>query len=158
MDQALISLKPHYADLILSGEKTVELRNRVVRLKPGTRIWIYATRPVSGIVALAEVDSVVHASPAEIWIRFEREICIDKIQFDSYIENRENVSALILTSIKKLHKSITLDWIRRSVSNFHPPQFYTYLSLDSRLSSTLNRILHPGDFSSQELAAIADTQ
>ena len=88
MNQAILSLKPQFADLILSGEKTVELRNRVVRMEPGTVIWIYATKPVGGIVARAELDSVVHDTPSEIWIRFEREMCIDRAHFDSYIDNR----------------------------------------------------------------------
>ena len=102
MSQVILSLKPQYVDLILSGEKAVELRNRVVRMEPGTMIWIYATRPVGGIVALAELDSVVHDTPAEIWFRFEREMCIDREHFDSYIDNRESVSALKLSSVRKL--------------------------------------------------------
>ena len=72
MKQAIISLKPQYAELILSGKKTVELRNRIVRMEPGTVIWIYATRPFGGIVALAELDSVVHDTPAGIWVRYGR--------------------------------------------------------------------------------------
>ena len=156
MDQAIISLKPRYVDLILSGEKTVELRNRVVRMEPGTVIWIYATRPVGGIVAVAELDSVVHDTPAEIWIRYEREMCIDRDHFDSYINNRESASALILSSVTKLEQSVTLDWIRRSVSNFQPPQFYSRLSLDGRLSSTLNGALQTGDSSTLDLSAVAD--
>ena len=156
MDQTIISLKPRYVDLILSGEKTVELRNRVVRMEPGTVIWIYATRPVGGIVALAELDSVVHDTPAEIWLRYEREICIDRAHFDSYINNRESVSALILSSVRKLKQSVTLDWIRRSTGNFQPPQFYSRLSLDDRLSSTLNNALRVGDSSTLDLATAAD--
>ena len=156
MEQALLSLKPQYVDLILAGEKTVELRNRIVRMEPGTVIWIYATRPVGGIVALAELDSVVHDTPAEIWIRFEREMCIDRSHFDSYINNRESVSALILSSVRKLKQSVTLDWIRRSVSNFQPPQFYSRLSEGGRLSSTLNGALQTGDSSTLDFAAGAD--
>ena len=156
MNQAIISLKPRYVDLVLSGKKTVELRNRIVRMNSGTRIWIYATRPVSGIVALAEVASVVHGAPLDIWNRFEREMCIDKICFDSYIKDRERVSALMLTSIRKLKPSVTLDWIRRSVGDFQPPQFYAHLTLDGRLSSTLNRALHLGDTPTLNLAAVAD--
>ena len=158
MNQAIISLKPRYVDLVLSGEKTVELRNRIVRMNSGTRIWIYATRPVCGIVALAEVASVVHSAPMDIWNRFEREMCIDKTCFDSYIKNRECVSALVLTSIRKLKHSVTLDWIRRSVDDFQPPQFYAHLALDGRLSSTLNRVLHPDDSSTLNLAAVADAR
>ena len=155
-DQAIISLKPQYAELILAGEKTVEMRNRVVRMEPGTAIWMYATRPVAGIVALAELDSVVHDTPAEIWVRFEREMCIDRAHFDSYINNREPVSALILSSVRKLKHSVTLDWIRRSIGSFQPPQFYSRLSLDGRLSSTLNGVLQSGDSSTLDLAAAAD--
>lgn len=156
MEQAILSLKPQFVDLILSGEKTVELRNRIVRMEPGTVIWIYATRPVGGIVALAELVSVVHDTPAEIWIRFEREMCIDKSHFDSYINNRESVSALILSSVRELKQSVTLDWIRRSVGSFQPPQFYSRLSLDGRLSSTLNSALNAGSSSTPNLAAVAD--
>lgn len=156
MEQAIISLKPQYVDLILSGEKTVELRNRVIRMEPGTVIWIYATKPVGGIVALAELDSVVHDTPAEIWVRFEREMCIDRAHFDSYINNRESVSALILSSVRRLQQSVTLDWMRRSIGSFQPPQFYSRLSPDDRLSSTLNSVLQPGDSSTLDLAAATD--
>ena len=156
MDQAILSLKPQYAELILSGEKTVELRNRVVRMEPGTVIWFYAKKPVGGIVALAKLESVVHDTPAEIWIRYEREMCIDRVHFDSYINNRESVSALILSSVKRLKHSVTLDWIRRSVSNFQPPQFYSRLSLDGRLFSTLNGTLQAGDSSTLDLATAKD--
>lgn len=153
MDQAILSLKPQYAELILSGEKTVELRNRVIRMEPGTVIWIYATKPVGGIVALAKLDSVVHDTPAEIWVRFEREMCIDRAHFDSYIDNRESVSALVLSSVHKLKRSLTLDWIRRSIGSFQPPQFYSRLSMDGRLSSTLNSVLQTGDSSTLDLTA-----
>ena len=156
VDQAIISLKPQYMDLVLSGKKTVELRNRIVRMKPRTVIWIYATKPVGGIVALAELDSVVHDTPSAIWIRYEREMCIDREHFDSYINNRKSVSALILSSVRKLSHSLTLDWIRRSIGSFQPPQFYSRLSLDGRLSSTLNSVLQPGDSSTLDLATATD--
>ena len=156
MEQAILSLKPQYVELILSGKKTVELRNRIVRMEPGTVIWIYATKPVGRIVALAELDSVVHDTPAEIWVQYGREICIDRAHFDSYINNRESVSALILSSVRKLKHSVTLDWIRRSTGNFQPPQFYSRLSLDGRLSSTLNNALRVGDSSTLDLATAAD--
>ena len=142
MTQAIISLKPNYGDLILSGDKTVELRNRVVRVTPGTKIWIYVTHPASHIVAMANVELVVHNRPSVIWSRFGKEICIDKDRFDSYVGGRNCVSALVLSSVTKLDEPITLDGIRRKVRTFHPPQFYTYLSPGSGLFTTLNRALN----------------
>ena len=140
MSQAIFSLKPQYARLVLSGDKTVELRNRIVRLKPRTRIWIYATRPVGRIVGVAEIELVVHARPAEIWRRFGEEICVDKNGFDSYIGDRERVSALVLGAVEELAGSMTLDRIRRAVRGFQPPQFYARVPAGSRLRGTLNRI------------------
>lgn len=140
MSQAIISLKPRYARLVLSGDKTVELRNRIVRLKPGTLIWIYATRPMARIVGVAEVESVVHAGPAEIWRRFGEDICVDRSGFDSYIGNRERVSALVLGAVEELGGVMTLDRIRRSVRAFQPPQFYARLPAGSRLRDTLDSI------------------
>jgi hypothetical protein len=48
-DEILISLKPKHAAHIFEGEKTVELRKRRPNIKPGTRIWIYATSPTAAI-------------------------------------------------------------------------------------------------------------
>ena len=140
MSQAIISLKPRYAKLVVSGDKTVELRNRIVRLKPGTLIWIYATRPMARIVGIAELELVVHAGPAEIWRRFGEDICLDRNGFDSYIGNRDRVSALMLRSAKELADFMTLDRIRQSVQAFQPPQFYARLPRGSRLRGALDII------------------
>ena len=145
MSQVIISLKPRYAKLVLSGNKTVELRNRRVRLKPGTLVWLYATRPMACIVGVAEVESVVHANPAEIWRRFGEDIGIDRNGFDSYIGDRERVSALVLRSVERLGDFMTLDRIRKSVRAFQPPQFYARLPQGSRLRGTLDSIRQVGE-------------
>ena len=140
MGHAIISLKPRYADLILTGKKSVELRNRIIRLKPGTAIWIYATRPVGRIVAFAKVKAVVHDEPTLIWKQFKRDICIDKAEFNSYTEDKEHVSAVTLTGVQELTEAPTLDGIRELAGAFHPPQFYAYLKSENGLLGFLNAI------------------
>ena len=140
MGHAIISLKPRYADLILTGKKSVELRSRIVRLKPGTTIWIYSTRPVGRIVGFAEVKSVVHDEPTLIWRRFRKKICIDEAEFNSYTEDRERVSAVTLTGVQELTEAPTLDGIRELAGTFHPPQFYAYLTSENELLGVLNAI------------------
>src|SRR4051794_32919901 len=44
---AIISIHPSYADAILAGEKTIELRRRIPNISQGARLWIYATRPIA---------------------------------------------------------------------------------------------------------------
>ena len=140
MRQAIISLKPRYADLILTGKKSVELRSRIVRLKPGTAIWIYATLPVGRIVGFAEVKSVVHGKPTLIWRRFKNKICIDEAEFNSYTEDRERVAAVTLTGVQELTEAPTLNGIRELAGTFHPPQFYAYLTSENELLGVLNAI------------------
>ena len=80
MSQVIMSLKPEYGELVFSGSKTVELRNRIVRIDPGTTIWMYFTSPVSKIVGVVDVRSVVYGSPLEIWRRFHERMCIDQVR------------------------------------------------------------------------------
>lgn len=138
MSNAIISLKPRYAELVVSGKKSVELRNRIVRLNPGTTVWIYATLPVGRIVAFAEVESIVHGKPTLIWRSFKKDICIDKTLFDSYTKDRERVSAVKLTAVRELPEAPTLDGIRKVVGTFHPPQFYARLAAESGLLGILS--------------------
>ena len=138
MSQVMISLRPVYGKLVLSGSKTVELRNRVVRIDPGTTIWLYLTRPVGKIVALADVSSVIHGRPPEIWERFHQRMCIDRPQFDDYVGDRVCVSALVLACVRKLDKPVPIGGIRRVVRSFHPPQFYARIFPESGLFRLLN--------------------
>lgn len=144
MNHAIISLKPRYADLILSGKKSVELRNRIVKLKPGTTIWIYATRPVGRIVAFAKVKAVDYGEPTLIWKQFKNNICIKKTEFNSYTEDKKRVSAVTLTRVRELTEALTetltLDGIRGLTGAFQPPQFYAYLRSENELFEVLNGI------------------
>ena len=133
-----MSLKPEYGELVFSGSKTVELRNRVVRIEPGTTIWIYFTIPVREIVGVADVRSVVYGSPPEIWRRFHKRMCIDRVRFEEYVGDRVRVTALVLKDVRKLDSPVPIGSIRRVVRSFHPPQFYSRVMPDSRLFGALN--------------------
>lgn len=138
MSQIIISLKSHYAELVLSGEKTVELRNRPVRLEKGTKVWIYEVRPKGCIVATAKVRAVSHGSPYKIWKDFGKKIGMRKKDFDEYMKGKTSVSAIVLGAVRKLRPCLTLENIRESEENFHPPQFYKCLSQDEKLFEILN--------------------
>ena len=138
MSQVIISLRPEYGELVMSGSKTVELRNRIVKIDSGTTIWIYITRPVGEIVARANIRSVIHDSPLEIWTRFHVQLCIDKEGFENYVSGRDQVSALVLEDVRKMDKPVTRGSIRRVVRAFHPPQFYARIMPESSLFRALN--------------------
>ena len=59
MVKALLSVKPEYAEKILSGEKIYEFRRRIFKRKDVDILVIYATRPQCRVVADAiELRSV----------------------------------------------------------------------------------------------------
>ena len=64
----LISIKPFYAEAILSGQKTVEFRKRNFPKRVGTMV-LYATSPVKRIVGFAKVRAVVVLGPEGAWRR-----------------------------------------------------------------------------------------
>ena len=138
ISQVIISLKPAYGELVLSGAKTVELRNRIVRIEPGTTMWIYVTCPVAKIVALAELSCVIHDSPSVIWRRYRERMCIDRVRFDDYVGGRVRVSALVLKGVRELDDPVPMDGLRREVQSFQPPQFYSRVAPESGLFRALN--------------------
>ena len=140
MQQVIISLKPLFSKLVLSGSKTVELRNRIVRIEPPTTVWIYVKYPIGKIVALADVEQVVHDSPGAIWKRYRKEMCIGAAEFKEYVGNRDLVSAIVLRKLMILNDPMSIVNIRRVDNGFQPPQFYSYVSPDSALFAILERL------------------
>ena len=54
----LLCLRPRFAEAILSGAKTVELRRRPINTQPGTPILLYASSPTMAIVGTARLREI----------------------------------------------------------------------------------------------------
>src|SRR5690348_16354315 len=94
--ELLISLKPQYADAILAGQKTVELRRGRVNVNPGARLWIYSTLPRGRIEGSFTVDKVIAGSAATIWRQFGSRAFVSKQAFDEYVLGAKDVSAILI--------------------------------------------------------------
>ena len=127
MSDALISIKPQFVGKILSGRKSIEIRNRTVILSPGTRLWIYNTLPIGRIDAVALVDFVETGSPSAIWKRFHEKIGISAAEFQEYINQSSRVSAISLIQACRVSGPLTLTYLRSAVPGFHPPQFIKHI-------------------------------
>ena len=108
MTEILISIKPRYVDMLVSGCKTVEIRKRAVRAPAGARIWIYATSPRQQVVASARLKATASAAPDEIWRTFGDRSGIDRREFDAYVGDVGLVSALTLTEIDEFDTPLCL--------------------------------------------------
>src|SRR5215204_963173 len=62
-----VSLKPRFAEMILAGEKTVELRRVRPAVSPGALVVLYASSPVKEVVGTGRVAAIEASSPSALW-------------------------------------------------------------------------------------------
>ena len=123
-----LSLRPEYADLILSGGKTVELRRKRPMIERDEMIILYASSPIKSILGVARVRSVVQGSVNEIWRKFGRDSGITKKAYEDYFDNAVDATAITLNGTKRLSRPRSLHAIREIIDGFAPPQSFRYLT------------------------------
>ena len=125
--EAIISIHPEFAEAILSGEKTVELRRRIPRTPVGTRLWIYATRPRAAVVGTAVIEKILRRTPLTIWNAYKSQLCIRRGAYDAYFNGCDEAVAIFLTEVAT-HRPIPIDELREMKTGFHPPQVLARIS------------------------------
>jgi predicted transcriptional regulator len=124
---AIISIHPCYADAILDGTKTIELRRRIPELANGTRLWIYATRPVAAVVGVVTITDVNRAHPRAIWQKHKNAAGVDHASFKEYFFGAQEAVAILLAAAKRVGP-ITIEQLREIRDSFHPPQVLVRLT------------------------------
>jgi predicted transcriptional regulator len=120
----LLSIKPKYADLILSGSKRVEFR-RTWAKQDVSVIVLYSSFPVQRIVGAVAVDQIVVASPTSLWKTCaERGGGLTRNELRSYFVGKRKGVAVLLGEVWKLAKLVDPSDVIRA---FRPPQSFRYL-------------------------------
>jgi predicted transcriptional regulator len=125
---AIISIHPTYADAILAGTKTIELRRRTPELRSGMRLWIYATRPTGAVVGYVTIQDVAKAHPQTIWRKHRSGAGVDHASFKAYFNGAKVAVAILLAAARRI-APITVDQLREIRDSFHPPQVLTHLTV-----------------------------
>ncbi len=124
----LLSLRPRFADLILSGEKDIELRRtRPTRAHPGTTVLLYAASPQKLAVGTAKLVSIHDGTPSSIWKRFGRRAVISKREFDAYYQGATHAIAIEVADVRHLDEPVPLALLRSRWKGFRPPQSFRYI-------------------------------
>lgn len=127
-DSALfLSLRPRFAELLLNGKKTVELRRVRPNVAPGTSVLLYASSPTMKLVGRAEVADVEVASTKQIWREHGRKTGISKGEYKDYFEGLDEAVAIKLVNVRRLPNPRPLQDLRDRLTGFQPPQSYRYL-------------------------------
>ncbi len=97
MLNALFSIKPRYAECILSNMKKFEFRTSVCK-QIIDKIIIYETFPVCKIVGEVSVVEILKNSPNIIWQITKDYAGISAEKFNEYFKDREMAFAYVLTN------------------------------------------------------------
>jgi predicted transcriptional regulator len=121
-----MAIQPGYAEAILAGVKTVELRKRVLAPDIET-VLVYETSPTKAIVGSFAVSGIEVASPEVIWARHWRQAEISRKAFDHYYTGASIAVAISLTCSRRFSYAVGLAQL-----NPRPavPQSFNYLSAE----------------------------
>ena len=120
----LMSIQPRFANAILDGTKTVELRRKPPRDQPDVVI-IYGSGTAKSVLGVAQLKQVHISTPDEIWKRFGATAGVTQAEFNEYFEGSETASALELTHPRRSGDDVPLSRLREL--GLEPPQSWRYL-------------------------------
>lgn len=119
---AIFSVKPDYADRILSGEKKVEFR-RVKCKKDIDTILIYATQPIAKIIGEVSVANVIEDTKEALWNFTSSCAGIEHEDFLRYYKDKRNAIAYVLEKPHRYKELLDISAYGLST----PPQSFRYL-------------------------------
>ncbi len=140
----LISVKPEFAEKIISGEKTIELRKSAPRkVSKENYILIYVTSPVKELWGICKINNIIKDNPKSFWENYGSKTGVTEAQYNEYYKTSKNAYGIELKEIRNFSKySIELKNLKKAFPNFMPPQTYTYIKRDEINFSVLKQILN----------------
>ena len=123
----LISVRPRFAEMIFSGNKTVELRRVCPKISLGDLALVYVSSPAKELQGAFEVGKIISASPSALWKKVGKKTGISRKEFIAYFHGKTKAHALMIIRAWKLAVPICLTTLRRRKGGFRPPQNFHYL-------------------------------
>lgn len=116
-----LSIKGIYAERIMNGTKTIELRKRPIGMELGDLILLYETAPDSIIQGGFIADKLISLPVSKMWDKYHSSMGVEKKFYDSYFENCEIAyGTLVYKSFT--FSCLSLKEIYKLCPGFVPPQ------------------------------------
>lgn len=132
----VLSLKPRFAEAILAGTKTVELRRTTPKIEVPTRALLYASTPVRALLGTCIITDVRTANLTALWREYGSRSELSHNEYKRYFEGLDIGTALILAHQRPLDRMVPLQDLRAKPRGFRPPQSFAYVD-----TKTGNRLL-----------------
>lgn len=121
--KVILSIKPIYAEKILNGEKTFELRKSIFKKDNIEKVIIYASSPISKVIGEFEIESILHDDVNELWKKTKENNGVEKTFFNEYFENREKGYAIKIKNTKRYKVYYNI----KEKYGLKAPQSFSYL-------------------------------
>jgi predicted transcriptional regulator len=126
---ALLSVKPCYAEAILSGRKMWEFRRVVPTHRDGLVCVLYASSPVRRIVGAFYSSYTENGTVSEVWAATHGLRGVTEENYRHYFEGTDTASAMLVSGVHRVEPMV----LGAISDNESPPQSFRYLSLVERV-------------------------
>lgn len=116
-----LSIKRIYAERIVSGAKTIELRKRPIGMELGNLILLYETAPDSTIKSGFIADRTICLPISKMWDQYSSVMGVEREFYDRYFENCEVAYGTLIYQSFYFH-NLPLEQIYKLCPGFVPPQ------------------------------------
>jgi predicted transcriptional regulator len=116
-----LSIKRIYAERIITGIKTIELRKRPIGMELGDLILLYETAPDSVIRGGFIADKTISLPVLQMWEKYHSVMGVEKEFYDSYFDNCEFAYGTLIYR-NFAFPELTLNQIYQECPGFMPPQ------------------------------------
>ena len=123
----IISIRPHFCQLIFDGKKLYEYRKRVFKSSDVDKVYIYASKPISRIVGYFTIKRIIDDSPSMVWNMTHEHGGISKEQFQEYFKGHKVAHAIEIDEVVELDIPINP---KEVIQGFTAPQNFMYVDRD----------------------------
>ncbi len=129
----LLSIKPKYAEAIISGKKLFEFRRSIFKQNGIDRVYLYATNPVSKVVGSFKIGKIISEEPKLLWEGFSQYSGVSYAEFFNYFQDRNIGYAIEINDLEVFKKPFNP---RLFIADFNPPRSFIYI--DGQFSNIKN--------------------
>jgi predicted transcriptional regulator len=123
--RVLLSIKPEYAEKILSGEKKYEFRRAIFKDQSIKIVVIYASSPIRKVIGEFDIEYIITQNLDKLWEHTKQHSGIDKEFYDTYFCGKEVGHAIKVKQSRRYQEHQDLD----DYAIKHPPQSFLYLNV-----------------------------
>lgn len=123
---AILSIKPAYANQIIAGAKTIELRKSSMGLSEDDVILVYSSAPEQQFAFWFRVKSVETLPIDQMWRRYSDRLGISYEDYSAYFNGMAAAVGFHIGKVQPL-KPIPLEKTEQLVPGFVPPQGIIWL-------------------------------